>query len=59
MDFVEIKALRSTFYTEVIEKHNEHGLDLRMLFIDFKQAFDSISRKRLSEAIDKIGIAQN
>jgi hypothetical protein len=38
------------------EKHNEHGLDEHMLFIDFKQAFDSINRKRLLEAMDKMGI---
>ena len=42
----------------MIEKHNEYGLDLHMLFIDFKQAFDSINRKRLFEAMDKIGITQ-
>jgi hypothetical protein len=29
-----------------------------MLFIDFKQAFDSIHRKRLFEAMDKMGIPQ-
>jgi len=38
------------------EKHNEHGLDVHILFIDFKQAFDSINRKRLFEAMDKMGI---
>jgi hypothetical protein len=42
----------------MIEKHNEHGLDLHMLFIVFKQAFDSINRKRLFEAMDKVGIPQ-
>ena len=42
----------------MIEKHNKHGLNLRMLFIDFKQAFDSINRKRLFEAMDKMGIPQ-
>jgi len=42
----------------MIEKHNEHGLDLYMLFIDFKQAFDSINMERLFEAMDKMGIPQ-
>jgi hypothetical protein len=37
------------------EKSNEHGLDLHMLFIDLKQAFDSINRKRLFEAMEKNG----
>jgi hypothetical protein len=43
---------------QVIEKQNKHGLDLRLPFIDFKQAFDSINRKRLFEAMDKMGIPQ-
>ena len=42
----------------MIEKHNKHGLDLHVLFIDFKHAFDSINRKRLFEAMDKMGIPQ-
>jgi hypothetical protein len=42
----------------MIEKHNEHGLDLHMFFIDFKHAFDSINRKRLFEAMDKMEIPQ-
>jgi len=40
------------------EKHNEHGLDLHMFLIDFKQVFDSINRKRLFEAPNKMGIPQ-
>ena len=40
------------------ERHNAHGLDLHMLFIDFKQAFDSINRERLFGAMDRMGIPQ-
>jgi hypothetical protein len=29
----------------MLERHNEHGLDLHMLLVDFKQAFDSIQGK--------------
>jgi len=43
---------------QMIEEHNEHGLDLDMLFMDFKQAFDSINRERLFGAMDKMGIPQ-
>jgi hypothetical protein len=42
----------------MIEKHNEHCLDLHMLFTDSKQAFDSINRNILFEAMDKMGIPQ-
>ena len=42
----------------MIEKHIEYSLDLLMLFIDFKQAFDSMNRKRLFEAMDNTGIPQ-
>jgi hypothetical protein len=42
----------------MIEKHNEHGLDLHMFFIDFKQAFNSINRTGLFETMDKMGIPQ-
>ena len=45
-------------FRQMIEKHTEHSLDLHMLFIDFKQAFDSIKRKRLFEAKDNTGIPQ-
>jgi hypothetical protein len=38
------------------EKHNKNGLDLHMIFIDFKQAFDSVNRERMFGAMDRIGI---
>jgi len=41
-----------------MEKHNERGLDLHMLFIDFKQAFDSINRQTLCAATDRMAIPQ-
>ena len=40
------------------EKNWEHGFDLHMLFIDFEQAFDSVNRRQLSEAIEEVGIPQ-
>jgi hypothetical protein len=43
---------------QMIEKQNEHGLDLHMLFIDFKQAFVIIRRERLFAPMDKTGISQ-
>ena len=41
-----------------IEKHNEHGLDLHTLFIDFKQVFDCINCERLFGAMDRMRIPQ-
>jgi sorting nexin-29 len=43
---------------QMMEKRNEHGLNLHMLFNDLKQAFDSINWKRLFEAMDKMGMPQ-
>jgi endonuclease/exonuclease/phosphatase family metal-dependent hydrolase len=43
---------------QMIERHNEHGLELHMLFMDFKQAFDSIKRGKLFMAMDSMGIPQ-
>lgn len=36
---------------QIMEKCNEHGIDLHILFIDFKQAFDNIKRSKVEEAI--------
>jgi hypothetical protein len=42
----------------MMEKNWEHGFDLHMLFIDFEQAFDSVNRKKQSEAMEEVGIPQ-
>jgi sorting nexin-29 len=43
---------------QMMEKNWEHGFDLHMLFIDFVQAFDSVNRRKLSEAMEEVGIPQ-
>jgi len=37
---------------QMIEKHYEHNQDLHMLFVDFKQAFDSIDRYKLYQVME-------
>jgi hypothetical protein len=37
-----------------MEKCFEYGVDLYMLFIDFRQAFDSINRRAMLIALKKI-----
>ena len=41
-----------------MEKKWEHGLDLHMLFVDFKQAFDSMNRRKFLETMNTTGIPQ-
>jgi len=40
------------------EENWEHGFDLHMLFTDSEQAFDSVNRRKLSEAMEEAGIPQ-
>jgi len=39
-----------------MEKHYEHNQDLHMLFVDFKQAFDSIGRYKLYQVMEDMQI---
>jgi hypothetical protein len=34
---------------QVMEKSYEYSMDLHMLLVDFRQAFDNVSRKRLKQ----------
>jgi hypothetical protein len=40
----------------MMEKHYEHNQNLHMLFVDFKQAFDSIDRYKLYQVMEYINI---
>ena len=41
-----------------MERCYEFDIDLHMLFLDYKQAFDSIKRDKLQEAMKDIEIPQ-
>jgi hypothetical protein len=40
----------------IIAKHYKHGRDVHLLFIDYKSAFNSVSRRELVESTYRIGI---
>jgi hypothetical protein len=40
----------------MMEKHYEHRMDLHMLFVDFRKAFDSVNRERLYEVMKQMEI---
>jgi hypothetical protein len=37
---------------QIIEKNYEYGVDMHILFVDYKQAFDSINRKKMIQALE-------
>jgi len=41
---------------QILEKCYAHDIDLHLLFIDFKKAFDSINQKKLLESLASFGI---
>lgn len=41
-----------------LERCFEYGIDLHILFIDFRQAFDSVNRKMLRIALEDLGVPQ-
>jgi len=43
---------------QMMEKNWKCGFGLHMLFVDFEQAFDSVNRRKLSEAMEEVGIPQ-
>lgn len=44
---------------QMMEKFYEHDTDLHFLFIDFKQAFDSVNRQELYRVMEKLGLIPN
>jgi hypothetical protein len=41
---------------QMMEKYYEHSMDLHMLSVDFRKAFDSVNRERLYEAMKQMEI---
>jgi len=55
------RAGRSTVHPlhtikQIMEKNYKYNQDLFMLFIDYKQAYDSIVRKELWKAMEDLGV---
>jgi hypothetical protein len=40
----------------ILEKTCEHRVDIHQLYIDFKQAYDTINRTELEEIMKELGI---
>lgn len=43
---------------QIAEKHYEYNKNLHLVFVDFKQAYDSISRNKLWKTMENFGIPQ-
>jgi len=41
---------------QIIEKSHEFDKDVHLLFVNFKDAYDSINRERLWKVMDQLGI---
>jgi len=41
---------------QILEKFYAHDIDLHLLFVDFKKAFDSMNQKKLLESVASFGI---
>lgn len=56
--FIRGRSTTDAIHTikHVIEKAREHKMEIDLLFIDFKQAFDSLKRKELIKALEESGI---
>lgn len=44
--------------SQIFEEHHEYSYGLHNLFIDFRQAFDSINRAKITATLTKLGISQ-
>jgi sorting nexin-29 len=44
---------------QMMEKHYEHCMNLHMLFVDFRKAFDSVNRERIYKAMKQMEIPDN
>lgn len=56
--FVQGRSTVDAIHTlkQIIEKTSEYNINVEILFVDFKQAFDSIKRSRLMEALRELNI---
>lgn len=43
---------------QIIQKSNEFGIDIHMLFVDFKKAYDSIRHDYIWRALEELGLSQ-